>query len=158
MNHPHPVGIVPIDREKTEGTSPKFDPGFIRRAQEKTVEVTREVRDAIREGMTELEARKMAVEIFRKYGVTKHWHQPYIRFGAGTTLTFHEPLQADYRLKSGDAFYVDLGPVWSDSENGIEYEGDYGDTFVLGENEEAETCARTPHEASVFAERVSLGS
>lgn len=38
--------------------------------------------------MNEPEARKLALEISKKSGVTKHWHQPYIRFGAGTALSF----------------------------------------------------------------------
>src|SRR5262249_48128215 len=64
-----------------------------------------------------------------------------VRFGPGTALTFHDPIQADYRLKSGDMVYLDLGPIWADAETGLEYEGDVGDSFVLGTNKEAEKCA-----------------
>ena len=106
--------------------------------------VLNEIRDAIQEGMTEKEAHDLALIMFQAHGVKKHWHKPYIRFGKGTTLTFHEPFQPEYRLKSGDPFFIDLGPVWSisvsDRDGDIEVEGDVGASFVLGENSEAQRC------------------
>ncbi len=42
--------------------------------------------------------------------------------------------------------------MWADLELGLEYEGDYGDTFVYGRNLEAEKCIATArnlfHEAN----------
>lgn len=126
-----------------EAVDPKFVTEGLLRAREKTIAGLATLRGELKEGMTEDEARKLALRVFREQGVTKHWHKPYIRFGAGTTLTFNDPLQPDYRLQTGDPYYIDLGPVWSDPELGLEYEGDYGDTFVFGENAEAEKCAAT---------------
>lgn len=131
--------------ELQPGALEKVDPQFVRdgllRAQDRSWKVLEEVRAATREGMTEDDARRMALEVFSGHGVTKHWHRPYIRFGAGTRLTFHDPIQPDYRLRDGDPFYVDLGPVWKDAELDLEYEGDVGETFVLGANAEAQRCA-----------------
>lgn len=109
------------------------------RAREKTIEVLEEIRTELKAGMTEDDARKLALDIFARHGVKKHWHKPYIRFGAGTTMTFHQPLQPDYRLREHDPYYLDLGPVWE--IDGMEYEGDYGDTFVFGTNSSAAVCA-----------------
>jgi hypothetical protein len=85
----------------------------------------------VQEGMTEREAMKMAFEVFKENGVTKHWHKPYVRFGPGTALSFNDPLQSDYRLQKDDPFYIDLGPAWRDEETGIEYEGDVGNFLFL---------------------------
>lgn len=130
--------------------SPEFIRDGLFRAREKTISVLEEIRRMLREGMTENDARLLALTVFKSHGVTKHWHKPYIRFGSGTTLTFNEPLQAEYRLRTGDAYYLDLGPVWADADLGLEYEGDYGDTFAFGRNTEAEKCAETAH--AIFRE------
>lgn len=133
-----------------ESVDPKFVKEGLLKAQKKTWQVLYEIRAQITESMTEDDARKIALNTFKEFGVSKHWHRPYIRFGAGTMLTFNDPLQADYCLKQGDPMYLDLGPVWPDSELGLEYEGDVGDTFVLGTNPEAERCASVAR--SLFAE------
>lgn len=112
-------------------------------ARQKTLAVMHEIRHALCVGLTEDDARKLALEIFRAHGVDKHWHKPYIRFGRGTALTFHEPLQPEYKLRMNDPFYIDLGPIWPDQKRGLDYEGDVGDTFVLGNNAAAELCAKT---------------
>lgn len=147
---PHPLGAHVSLQASAESVSPGFIVAGLLHARERTLKVLDEVRSSLREGMTEDDARRMALKIFLDHGVSKHWHKPYIRFGAGTTLTFHEPLQPDYRLREGDPYYIDLGPVWADRESGLEYEGDYGDTFVLGSNGEAEACAAAARE--LFAE------
>ena len=105
------------------------------RAREKTIAVTYEIKKAIEIGMTEDDARKLSLDFLA--WCKEHWHKPYIRFAQGTTLTFHNPLQPSYKLQQGDIFYIDLGPIWPNEELGLHYEGDYGDTFVYGENNEA---------------------
>ena len=42
--------------------------------------VMQEIRQALKEGMTEDEARLLALAIFRDHGVTKHWHKPKLEF------------------------------------------------------------------------------
>ena len=122
-------------------------PGFLREgllsAQKKTWDAFHKIRERLIPGMTEDEARKTALAVFAELGVTKHWHRPYTRFGAGTALTFFDPVQPDYRLREDDPVYLDLGPVWVDADSGLEYEGDVGDTYVLGENPAAQKCAET---------------
>ena len=146
MEQPHTLGVYTPAQTVLENVASKFLIEGLLHAQKKTVVVLHEIRAHLKVGMTENDARLLALEIFKQHGVTKHWHRPYIRFGAGTTLTFNHPIQADYRLQENDPYYLDLGPVWpAEDDTGLEYEGDYGDTFVFGTsggtNAEAEKCA-----------------
>ena len=150
MSDLHPLGIIPDSQEALEAVDPRFLLEGLLAARQKTVEAVELIRASLRAGMTEDEAREQSMGILARLGASKHWHKPYIRFGPGTVLTFHEPLQPDYRLQEGDPFYVDIGPVWCDPKAGLDYEGDYGDTFVLGSNPDAERCAAAAR--SLFAE------
>jgi methionyl aminopeptidase len=147
MTEPHPLGVLARSPAEIEAVDPKFLVAGLLAARAKTIEVFARIRRDLTAGMTEDDARKFALDHFRESGVTKHWHKPYIRFGAGTSLTFHEPLQPEYRLRDGDPVSIDLGPAWPDPERGLEYEGDYGDTFVFAgdrvPNPEAERCAES---------------
>lgn len=134
--------------ESKPGSIESVDPLFIqeklKQAQSKSWEVLNKIRSQLSEGLTEDEARKLALKVFQDHGVSKHWHKPYIRFGVGTKLTFHDPLQDNYRLQMGDPVSIDLGPVWPDAETGLSYEGDVGDTFSFGaSNPEVENFAQT---------------
>ena len=146
----HELRVLAVSDYPEEKVDEKFVLEGLLDARRKTLDVMHEVRLALEPGLTEDDARKLALEIFRKAGVTKHWHKPYIRFGRGTALTFHEPLQKDYKLSINDPYYIDLGPIWPDEARGLDYEGDVGDTFVLGENAAAELCANTARQ--IFAE------
>lgn len=126
-------------------------------AQLKTIQVCQEIKSKIEVGMTEVQACKMALDCFKNHGVTKHWHRPTIRLGRGTTLSFFDPIQTEYRLEENTPFYIDLGPVWpgeTPSDLGVEYEGDYGDTYVLGQFPEAQHCAEVAR--SLFYETKNL--
>ncbi len=144
MSDLHAIEMTAEFRERFEGVAVGFDASALERARAKSWEALAAIRPLIVEGMNEEEARKVAMERLADLGVTKHWHRVYVRLGPGTVLTFNDPLQLEYRLKPGDPFYVDIGPVWRDEALGIEYEGDVGDTFILGgpgANPEAQRCA-----------------
>jgi len=116
------------------------------RAREKTIAVFNLLHRELRPGMSESEAQKLAMTVFGDHGVKKHWHRVYARIGEGTRLTFNEPEQSGMILRENDPVYFDVGPVWSDPELGVEFEGDYGDTFIYGSdgtgtNSPAERCA-----------------
>lgn len=82
----------------------------------------------IKPGITESEAKIKAQELHEKFGVQKNWHNPYIRFGTNTILTFQDKSKEDRVLEENDIAYVDIGPIIE----GVE--GDVGCTVVFGEN------------------------
>ncbi len=137
------LGIHELSQGQLEAVSPHFVKAKLLSAQEKSWEVFQTIRENLREGMTEGTARKKAIEIFSDFGVKKHWHQPYIRFGRGTALTFNDPLQLENPLLYGSGVSMDLGPIWPDDEINLGFEGDVGDSFAFGVHEEFEKCAST---------------
>ena len=143
MNELHQLGVTEESRSKIEGVHPSFIKEGLLLARAQSWSAFQQIRAQIKEGMTEVQARKLAVSVFADLGCKKHWHQPSIRFGDGTRLTFHKPLRDDYQLRPDDPVYMDLGPVWKESETGIEYEGDVGDSFVFGVNPAADHCIQT---------------
>ena len=111
-------------------------------AREKTINAFQTITSQLREGMSESDARRLIYSIFSDLGCKKHWHKPYARFGLGTLLSFNESQESGPNFSLNLPAFLDLGPVWFDSETQLEYEGDFGDTFVLGENFEANHCAK----------------
>ncbi len=140
MSELHSIGLTETSRHKLETVSPQFISDGLYDAQKKSWEVFHEIKSQLKEGMTEAEGRALAYTIFEKKGVKAHWHRPWARFGPGTVLTFNHNTQPTYQLQVGDPVFLDLGPVWKDPVTQLEYEGDIGDTFVFGENAEAEKC------------------
>lgn len=87
-----------------------------------------EVLLVLKPGMRESEAKLKAQELHAKFGVQKNWHNPYVRFGKNTILTFQNKSTEDRILEENDIAYVDIGPII----DGVE--GDVGCTVVFGEN------------------------
>ncbi len=139
MSGPHQLAVL-SDSKNVEAVHPDFILEGQMQAREKTIRLYSKIKDQLKVGINEIDARKMAVEIASDLGASAHWHQPYIRIGTGTAISFHEPLQEKNILQPNLPVYIDLGPVWFDAKTGLKYEGDYGDTFVLGENPEAQQC------------------
>ena len=150
MSDNHALGILIQNQKDIEGidSSALWD-GFLL-ARSKTLEVMEVIKGELKEGLSENEARLLSLNIFSDYGVKKHWHRPYIRFGEGTLFSFQDPISENV-LKVNDPYHFDLGPVWPAAKLGIdsevEYESDYGDTFIFGKNEEAEKMIKSLHEA-----------
>ncbi|MDN0085683.1 M24 family metallopeptidase [Crenobacter sp. SG2305] len=90
---------------------------------------------AIEPGMNEEEALAAAQQVLEAMGVERCWHPTAIRFGANTVKTFREPSGPGVKLAHNDIFFVDIGPLWDG------HEGDGGDTFVLGHDDEMHACA-----------------
>lgn len=148
------IGPVATSAEDLERVDPRFAREAVLRAQKKSWAVLREIRAELRPGMTETQARALALETFSRHGVKHHWHAPFLRFGPGTLLTFDDPVQDAHALAENDAVYLDFGPVWSDAEIGLQVEGDVGEGFVLGENPAASRCAEAARR--LFAEARTL--
>ncbi len=86
----------------------------------------------LKPGIRESGAKDQALALMRDRGVTKHWHQPYIRFGSHSILTFADKPEDDRVLGEDDIAYIDLGPVID--AGGLDVEGDVGHTVVFGDN------------------------
>ena len=59
-------------------------------------------------------------------GMRRGWHHIIVRFGPNTTKDFMARSEPGVVLGEDDIFFIDIGPVYDDTE------GDAGDTFVVG--------------------------
>lgn len=140
FDSPHQLGVRGASQKNIEAVDPSFLRESLLEARKQTMRLYSEIERNLVEGIDEVAARVLANSIARDLGATKHWHQPYIRFGTGTTLSYRQPLIEQNILKPGMLVSIDLGPVWKSSSSELEYEGDFGNSFVFGENPEAQKC------------------
>ena len=68
-------------------------------------------------------------KVYKKYGITRSWHNPYIKFGTNTCLTYSEKQIEDLTLQEEDIAFIEIGPIWEDME------GDTGKTLIFGNNQ-----------------------
>jgi CDP-4-dehydro-6-deoxyglucose reductase len=95
-------------------------------------------------GMTTGEAIAVADEHLRSLGAAYNWHPTYVRFGPDTQRTSRQPVDRQRKLRADDVFTIDLGPVWDG------YEGDYGDSFVMGADPDHQRCTQAARD--IFAQ------
>jgi Xaa-Pro aminopeptidase len=118
-----------MNLEMLEKTGPNFSHEALMAARKNTKEAIALIAGAIKPGMLEEEARQMAKETLDRLGSQKGWHKILVRFGANTTKNFEDPSERGVRLGNDDIFFIDIGPVWGDTE------GDGGETFVVGSSD-----------------------
>lgn len=111
-----------------EGVGPGFDAARLLAARERSLEATRRIAARLRAGMREDEANRIAGQVFEELGFERIWHPTHIRFGSNTLKLYKEASDPEVVLGENDLFFIDIGPVWDG------HEGDYGDTFVLGDD------------------------
>ncbi|OAJ52049.1 hypothetical protein A6V36_18145 [Paraburkholderia ginsengiterrae] len=138
-----PSGKNVPDSRAWERVGPRFRREGILAARERSIDAVYDIAAQLRPGMTMAEATELADRRLRELGAERNWHPTYIRFGPDTTSLVREPDRARL-LCDDDIFFVDIGPVWDG------YEGDYADTFVLGEDADRLRCARAVR--SIFDE------
>jgi len=117
-----------MNTEMLEKTGTNFSNDALMDARKNTKEAISLIARSIKPGMLEEDARQMAKETLERLGSTKGWHKILIRFGPNTIKNFEDPSERGVKLGNGDLFFVDIGPVWGDTE------GDGGETFVVGES------------------------
>lgn len=113
--------------QRGEGIGARYDLELLKSARERTIRATREIAAAIGPGMVEADAHAVAAQVFAALEIERVWHPSHIRFGANTLKTFREASDPAVVLGADDVFFIDLGPVYAG------HEGDYGDTFVVGD-------------------------
>ncbi|MGO4702349.1 M24 family metallopeptidase [Dyella sp. 2RAB6] len=118
-----------------EAVGQAYDPALMLRARERSWAVLQGIRERMRPGLSEDEARAEAAAVFEAHGLERLWHPVLIRIGANTTLAFRERSNPDVRLGEDDIYFIDLGLVFHG------HEGDVGDTFTTGADPMKRACA-----------------
>ena len=118
-----------------EAVGQAYDPALMLRARERSWAVLQGIRERMRPGISEDEARAEAAEVFHAHGLERLWHPVVIRIGANTTQSFRERSNPDLRLGEDDIYFIDLGLVFEG------HEGDVGDTFTTGADPARQACA-----------------
>jgi Metallopeptidase family M24 len=123
------------NRSDLEAVGEAFDMTQLLLQRARTQEAIAAIAAAIRPGMLEEEAVALANSLLAERQMRRGWHKVNLRFGVNTTLTFHSASQPRVALGANDIFFIDIGPVFE------RWEGDGGDTFVVGHDTELERCA-----------------
>src|SRR5258707_1188387 len=117
-------------KSETERDGVRYDRSQMLAGRRMTLEALRRIASAGQPGMAEEQAVAEGRSILKKMGLLRGWHGIKVRFGANTLKVFSEPSEPGVILQEDDIFFVDIGPVWRN------WEGDAGDTFVVGQNGE----------------------
>ncbi|MGB9151457.1 MAG: M24 family metallopeptidase [Alphaproteobacteria bacterium] len=99
-------------------------------------QLTDEILTLVRPGVRESEIKTEAEKVFAARGIDRIWHQPYIRFGSNSLLTFQNKAKTDRILEAEDIAFIDIGVV----KGGVE--GDAGRTIAFGENKTLHDLAK----------------
>jgi hypothetical protein len=118
-----------------ERTAEDFDAAQLRAVQAKTIAAMHGIARELRPGMFEEEALELTARRLFELGFKKNWHRPYVRFGRNTCLIYGKASVPDTRLQEQDIFFLDIGTVMDG------YEGDAGDTYVIGGGVKMQSCA-----------------
>ena len=119
-----------------EAVGANYDREKMIEARNHTFNAIERIAAAIRPGMRESEGTALAKSILKDMGLLRGWHGVYVRFGENTICTYNDKNAPDVVLKEEDIFYIDIGPVFE------KWEGDGGDTFVLGNDPDMHAAAR----------------
>ncbi len=101
----------------------------------RTLEAVNAIAAAMQPGMREEDATALANGMLAERHMRRGWHKVNLRFGVNTTLHFHTPSQPGVVLGASDILFIDIGPVFD------HWEGDAGDTFVVGNDTDLARCA-----------------
>jgi len=122
-----------------EAVGDRFDRQHMLHARERSWAALHGIRERMRPGISEDEAKAEAAEVFAALGMERLWHPVIIRIGSNTTKTYRERSEP-VRLGENDIYFIDLGLVFEG------HESDVGDTFVIGQAPEQQACADAARE------------
>lgn len=118
------------EKSRAEAVGANFDREMFLHVRERTRKAINDIAAGIRPGMPEEEAVAMAKQRLRDAEMLRGWHGLHVRFGPNTLKNFGQPSEPGVVLRDNDIFFIDIGPVWQ------KWEGDGGDTFVVGNDPE----------------------
>lgn len=119
-----------------EATGEKFSVEQLMDVRARTRRAVHLIADQVEVGMVEEDAKAMARATLTDLSMRRGWHHIIVRFGPNTTKDFMEKSERGVVLGDDDIFFVDIGPIYGDTE------GDAGDTFVVGTNPEHHRAKR----------------
>lgn len=99
-------------------------------ARRKTKEAVEKISKMVEVGCTEDYGNSLIDAVLNSLGTKKKWHPNKFRIGVNTTKSFRDKSEENITLKENDIYFIDIGPVFDG------HEGDYGETFVVGEDKE----------------------
>ncbi|HTZ09713.1 MAG TPA: M24 family metallopeptidase [Acidimicrobiales bacterium] len=120
--------MIATDVTTIEGTGGAFELDGFMAVRARTRKAVHMIADQIRPGMSEDRAKEIARATLSSLGMRRGWHHIIVRCGPNTTKDFMARSEPGVVLRENDIFFVDIGPVYGD------FEGDAGDTFVLGDD------------------------
>ncbi|MDT9598724.1 M24 family metallopeptidase [Sphingosinicella rhizophila] len=126
-------------RDAHEAVGNHYEVAGMLEARRRTTDVIQEIAAAIHPGMTEAEGMRVARRKLKEADLLRGWHGIVVRFGENTVKDYSDLTDPDVVLKDSDIFFIDIGPVWK------KWEGDGGDTFVIGDNPEFLAIRRDVH-------------
>lgn len=118
-----------------EATGPNYAAEKLLDVRDRLHQAIAAISAKITPGMIEEDAVAMAREMLGALGMRKGWHRVIVRFGPNTTKDFYADSDPGVVLGEQDIFFLDLGPVYGDTE------GDAGQTFVFGDDQEHHKAA-----------------
>jgi methionyl aminopeptidase len=123
------------DVHAEERVGPHYDKAKMLEARRHTWHALAKIAAGIRPGMRESEGVEFAKTVLKDLGLLRGWHAVYLRFGVNTLLTYWDKEAPEVVLGDNDIFFIDIGPVWE------EWEGDGGNTFVVGKDREMQRAS-----------------
>jgi Xaa-Pro aminopeptidase len=124
-----------MQREQ-EAVGANYDAAMLLEARARTRKAIDDIAARIAPGMAEEEAMELTRTVLAEAGLLRGWHAIHVRFGDNTLKNFGEPSEPNTVLRANDIFFIDIGPVWE------KWEGDGGDTFVVGDDPVMHAAAR----------------
>src|SRR5215469_12143304 len=118
--------------EALEKVGPNYSVEKLHSARRKTTEAVLRIAEKIKPGLLEEDARRIGQETLEELGSSQGWHKMLVRFGRNTIKNYVDASEPNVRLADNDIFFVDIGPIWGDTE------GDGGGTFVVGQEPDAD--------------------
>lgn len=113
-----------------EAVGPHFSIDRMWELRNRTRHAISVIANRIAVGMTEEDGTAIAKQTLRELGLPRGWHKTYVRFGSNTVHEYGVESERGVVLKQDDIFFIDIGPMCDNIE------GDGGETFVVGSDEE----------------------
>jgi Xaa-Pro aminopeptidase len=120
--------VTITDIDTTESTGANFALEGFMEVRARTRKAVHAIASKVKPAMAEEEAKEIARDVLSSLEMRRGWHHIIVRCGSNTTKDFKARSEPGVVLGDNDIFFIDIGPVYGD------FEGDAGDTFVLGNN------------------------